>query len=83
MKSSQVPSKTRRPFECSEFHEAPRDYEHRRKQSLLTGERTQIIRGRMPRALFTRAKNRTGIASDTGLIEVALASIAVGDDCPD
>lgn len=52
-------------------------------EGLLTGERTQIIRGRMPRALVTRAKNRTGIASDTDLIEVALASIAVADDYPD
>lgn len=52
-------------------------------EGLLAGERTQVIRGRMPRALVTRAKNRTGIASDTDLIEVALAHIAVADDYPD
>lgn len=52
-------------------------------EGLLAGERTQVIRGRMPRALVTRAKNRSGIASDTDLIEVALAHIAVADDYPD
>jgi hypothetical protein len=34
----------------------------------------------MPEALVTRAKKRTGIDSDTDLIEVALANIAVADD---
>jgi hypothetical protein len=52
-------------------------------EGLLGGERTQVIRGRMPRALVTRAKDRTGIASDTDLIEVALAHIAVADDYAD
>jgi hypothetical protein len=53
------------------------------REGLLAGERTQVIRGRMPRALVARAKNRTGIASDTDLIEVALAHIAVADDYAD
>lgn len=53
------------------------------KEGLLEGERTQVIRGRMPRALVARAKNRTGIVSDTDLIEVALANIAVADDYTD
>ena len=53
------------------------------QEGLLSGERTQVIRGRMPRALVTRAKNRTGIASDTDLIEIALANIAVADDYTD
>lgn len=52
-------------------------------EGLLRGERTQIVRGRMPRALVARAKTRTGIASDTDLIEVALAHIAVADDYPE
>jgi hypothetical protein len=34
----------------------------------------------MPEALVSEAKKRTGIRSDTDLIEVALANIAVGDD---
>jgi len=38
------------------------------------------VRGRMPEALVSQAKKRTGIQSDTDLIEVALANIAVGDD---
>ena len=53
------------------------------QQGLLRGERTQVIRGRMPRALVTRAKSRTGILSDTDLIEIALANIAVADDYTD
>lgn len=53
------------------------------KEGLLAGERTQVVRGRMPRALVERAKNRTGIASDTDLIEVALAHLAVADDYAD
>jgi hypothetical protein len=47
---------------------------------LLGGERTQVVRGRMPEALVARAKKRTGINSDTELIELALANIAVQDD---
>jgi len=53
------------------------------QEGLLEGERTQVIRGRMPRALVARAKNRTGIVSDTDLIEIALANIAVADDYTD
>jgi hypothetical protein len=53
------------------------------QEGLLDGERTQVVRGRMPRALVARAKNRTGIASDTALIEIALANIAVADDYTD
>ena len=53
------------------------------REGLLRGERTQVVRGRMPEALVTRAKKRTGINSDTALIEVALANIAVADDYAD
>jgi hypothetical protein len=53
------------------------------KEGLFLGKRTEVVRGRMPEALVTRAKNRTGIESDTNLIEVALASIAVADDYAD
>jgi hypothetical protein len=31
------------------------------KEGLLRGERTEIVRGRMPEALVARAKKRTGI----------------------
>jgi hypothetical protein len=37
----------------------------------------------MPAGLVARAKKRTGIDSDTDLIEVALANIAVEDDYAD
>lgn len=37
----------------------------------------------MPVTLVTRAKERTGISSDTELLEVALASLAVDDDYVD
>jgi hypothetical protein len=53
------------------------------KEGLLRGERSQVVRGRMPEALVARAKKRTGIDSDTDLIEVALANIAVADDYAD
>jgi len=53
------------------------------QEGLLRGDRTQVVRGRMPEALVTRAKKRTGINSDTDLIEVALANIAVEDDYAD
>jgi hypothetical protein len=53
------------------------------KEGLLRGERTQVVRGRMPEALVARAKKRTGLDSDTDLIEVALANIAVEDDYAD
>jgi hypothetical protein len=53
------------------------------QEGLLRGKRTQVLRGRMPEALVTRAKKRTGINSDTDLIEVALANIAVADDYAD
>ena len=53
------------------------------QEGLLRGERTQVVRGRMPEALVARAKRRTGIDSDTDLIEVALANIAVADDYAD
>jgi hypothetical protein len=53
------------------------------REGLLDGRRTQVVRGRMPEALVAQAKKRTGIKSDTHLIELALANIAVGDDYAD
>ena len=53
------------------------------REGLLRGERTEVVRGRMPEALVARAKKRTGISSNTELIEVALANIAVEDDYAD
>ena len=46
---------------------------------LLRGARTRVVRGRMPDALVKRAKENTGAKTDTELIEVALANLAVAD----
>jgi hypothetical protein len=53
------------------------------EKGLLKGGRTQMIRGRMPEELVAQAKRRTGITSDSKLLEAALASIAVADDYAD
>ncbi len=50
---------------------------------LLKGTRTKVVRGRMPEALVNKAKARTGIKSDTDLLEMALANLAVADDFPE
>jgi hypothetical protein len=49
---------------------------------LLNGARTELVCGRMPKALVARAKARTGVQSDTELIELALATLVVADDYP-
>jgi hypothetical protein len=53
------------------------------ESGLLRGTRTKVVRGRMPEALVNKAKARTGIKSDTDLLEVALANLAVADDYPE
>jgi len=50
------------------------------EQGLLAGGRSLTIRGRMPVGLVAEAKKRTGILSDSKLLEAALASIVVADD---
>jgi hypothetical protein len=52
-------------------------------RGLLRGARKTVVRGRMPEPLVAQAKARTGIQSDTDLIELALASLAVADDYPE
>ncbi len=49
-------------------------------RGLLTGPRTLVFRGRMPAELVARAKQRTGVTSDSKLIELALANIALEDE---
>jgi hypothetical protein len=53
------------------------------QSGLLSGARTEIVRGRMPKALVHKAKSISGVRSDTELIEVALANLAVADRYPD
>lgn len=49
-------------------------------KGLLKGRRTLVIRGRMPEELVAEAKRKTGITSDSKLLETALANIVVADD---
>jgi hypothetical protein len=50
------------------------------ERGLLSGSRTHVIRGRMPAALVDVAKRKSGIVSDSKLLEAALANLAVSDD---
>jgi hypothetical protein len=53
-----------------------------KEKGLLEGARTELVRGRMPKALVAKARARSGVQSDTKLIEVALANLALADDYP-
>ena len=53
------------------------------QQGLLSGARTLTVRGRMPSLLVEQAKKKTGIQSDSKLIEAALANLVVADDYAD
>jgi hypothetical protein len=53
------------------------------QQGLLTGSRTLTLRGRMPSRLVEQAKKKTGIQSDSKLIEAALVNIVVEDEYAD
>jgi hypothetical protein len=53
------------------------------QQGLLSGSRTVTVRGRMPSLLVEHAKKKTGIQSDSKLIEAALANIVVEDEYGD
>jgi hypothetical protein len=53
------------------------------QQGLLSGGRTLTVRGRMPSLLVERAKKKTGIQSDSKLIEAALANIVAEDEYAD
>ena len=50
------------------------------EKGLLEGPRTLVIRGRMPERLVAEAKRKTGITSDSKLLETALANIVTADD---
>ena len=53
------------------------------EQGFAGGPKTSIIRARMDQALIDKAKQQTGITSDTELIEAALATLALEDDYAD
>jgi hypothetical protein len=50
------------------------------ERGLLSGSRTHVLRGRMPVGLVQQAKLKSGISSDSKLLEAALANLAVSDD---
>ena len=50
---------------------------------LLRGAKTEVVRGRMPKALVRKAKATSGARSDTELIKMALANLAVADQYPE
>jgi hypothetical protein len=50
------------------------------ERGLLEGNRTHIIRGRMPVGLVAEAKRNSGITSDSKLLEAALANLALEDN---
>jgi hypothetical protein len=50
------------------------------EQSGLLGEKSGRIGGRVSAALLKQAKRRTGIETDTDLIEFALATVALEDN---
>lgn len=50
------------------------------KGLIAKGGKNRMVSARMKDELLTAAKQRTGIASDSELLEVAVANLAVGDD---
>ena len=53
------------------------------QQGLLSGGRKFTLHGRMPSLLVEQAKKKTGIQSDSKLIEAALANLVVADEYAD
>lgn len=53
------------------------------RRSGLLGEKSGRIGGRVSPAQVERAKELTGIETDTDLIEFALANVALKDDFPE
>jgi hypothetical protein len=68
------------PVRSDRFHDA---LTIARQAGLLRGAKTEVVRGRMPKALVRKAKATSGARSDTELIEMALANLAVADLYPD
>jgi len=50
---------------------------------LIGGPKDAVIRGRVSSALVKAAKKRAGVSTDTELLEVALANLALADDFGD
>ncbi len=76
-KAMPTPRAARSAGNASRFRDVVAIAEHR---GLLAGGRTLMVRGRMPVGLVAEAKRRSGITSDSKLVEAALANIAVEDE---
>ena len=50
------------------------------ERGFLSSPRNKVIRARLPEQLIAEAKKRTGISSDSKLVEAALANIALEDN---
>jgi hypothetical protein len=70
----------KKPVRSDRFHDA---LTIARQTGLLRGAKTEVVRGRMPEALVRKAKATSGARSDTELIEMALANLAVADQYSD
>ena len=51
-----------------------------RNAGLVGGPKDAVVRGRVSTALVKAAKKRTGVGSDTELVELALSNLALADD---
>jgi hypothetical protein len=81
LREGNMPSALRKnPPRPDRFHEALTSAQ---ETGLLRGAKTEIVRGRMPKALVRKAKATSGARSATELIEMALANLAVADQYPD
>lgn len=77
-RAAAVPAQAKRlTAKSSRLHEVLTLAEER---GLLAGSRTHLLHGRMPVGLVEQAKRKTGISSDSKLLEVALATLALSDD---
>jgi hypothetical protein len=79
----QVPRGSKRPKPAASSGRLDDALSIARQQGLLSGGRTLTVRGRMPSLLVEQAKKKTGIQSDSKLIEAALANIVAADEYAD
>jgi hypothetical protein len=66
------------PFVASRAQAARQLARHR--GLIRKGEKSRMVSARMSEALLAEARRRTGIASDSELLEAALAGLAVGGE---
>lgn len=79
----QTPQSSRRPKPAASSRRLDEALSIAGQQGLLSGGRTLTVRGRMPSLLVEQAKKKTGIQSDSKLIEAALANLVIADEYGD